>query len=348
MLKKLLVGALCGLTAFSTVNADELSELKEIVRKQQEELNKLNKKVERQQSVHNEALTHYIKNEVDRAIRARGTDLLTLGSNVENLTIKGDLRLRHQRRELDSAQTGQDLWRMRFRLGFVWKTNEGWEIGAGIATGSNGARSGRSTNQTLNSGGTAFETNDLNLDYAYAKHTWKHDGGRKSTLTLGQMKNPFVTTSAFWDGDLRPTGVAYQYMATGDSLNYFVTAGAFSVATLNGGTGNNDVRMYSLQAGVKTSDFIVAIAYHHLTEDFAEVQNSTRTTTVTSNAGLDNQYEIIDLYARYNFEAGEIKFGAYGQIAYNFGAKDNNSHVANISGEDDLSWVLGADATYGD
>ncbi len=88
------IAALSGFAMFSTpVFADD-ADVKELLLKQQKQIEALQQKVEKQQTVHNEALTHYIKNEIDRALEAKGSSLLTLGGNVENLTIKGDLRVR--------------------------------------------------------------------------------------------------------------------------------------------------------------------------------------------------------------------------------------------------------------
>ena len=184
------IAAICG---FCTVSSPAMAEdvsIKEMLLKQQQQIEALQNKIAKQEAVHNEALTHYIKNEVDRALADHSGSLLTLGSNVENLTFKGDLRVRWENADWDDnsnadangkAGKQQDRFRQRFRLGMLWKTNEGWEIGAGLATGGSSAIS---SNDTL-SESSAFETGNINLDYAYAKH--KFDGG--SSVTLGQHKN---------------------------------------------------------------------------------------------------------------------------------------------------------------
>lgn len=347
MFLKKIIATLCGLCLFSTVNADDLSELKKMLLKQQQEIQNLQKKVKEQESLHNDALSHYIKMEVKHALKNQNSNLLTLGNNIENLKVTGDFRLRYQRQETNNRSGGsgnesRDRLRLRFRLGFIWTTDEGWELGAGISTGGNGAGSGRSANQTLNSGGTVFETNDLNLDFAYAKHSWKHTG-RTSTLILGQMKNPFITSGGFWDSDLRPTGIAYQYKTTGEGTQYFLTAGAFTVAHLNSGRDTNDVTMYSAQAGLKAKRYLLAVAYHNVSDDFAKVQND-----VASSSAFQNKYQILDIYGEYKFKLSESKWTLFGQLAYNLGASDTNSHIAGLTDKEDLSWLLGVKTQFSD
>ena len=222
LIKKLsAIAAVAGFCTFSTpAVADETAELKAMLEKQQAQIEALSQKLEKQETVHNEALTHYIKNEVDRALADHSGSLLTLGSNVENLTFKGDLRVRFENRDRSNSDEERNRWRQRFRLGFNWKTSEGWEIGAGLATGGSDATS---TNDTY-SDGAAFQTGDIRLDYAYAKH--KFDNGL--SLTLGQHKNPYVNSDILFDSDARPVGLTANY--NNDGL--FATTGIRSITTM--------------------------------------------------------------------------------------------------------------------
>ena len=101
-----------------------------------------------------------------------GTSAITLANKaIDQVKIKGDLRVRYERRDTEYENSdddyARDRWRSRFRIGGVWKNKkEDWEVGAGLATGGSGATS---TNDTW-SDDEPFETGDIRLDYAYAKH----------------------------------------------------------------------------------------------------------------------------------------------------------------------------------
>ena len=327
LIKKLsAIAALSGFAMFATpAMADDAADVKELLLKQQKQIEALQKKVEKQETVHNEALTHYIKNEIDRALEAKGGNLLTLGgSHVENLKIKGDLRVRYEAREDESGNT-RDRFRQRFRLGFTWKTNEGWEIGAGFATGGSDATS---TNDTY-SEGSPFETGDLRLDYAYAKHKWENG----FNVTLGQHKNPFVSSKLLWDGDVRFVGVTANWMDK-DS-GFFVTGGAYVVQSYLSDTGDDaDANLYAAQVGIVNSGFTGALAYYHFDE-----QNSNN---VLSTG--DNEVSMASAYLEYAGKTDMFKYKFFGEYTMNFGADNSGTSQASGSPEsEDTAWVLGGE-----
>ena len=338
LIKKLsAIAALSGFAMFSTpVFADD-ADVKELLLKQQRQIEALQQKVEKQQTVHNEALTHYIKNEIDRALEAKGTSLLSLGSNVENLTIKGDLRVRYEAISYDNNNSegdSEDHFRQRFRLGFVWKTNEGWEIGAGLTTGheSGGASGGKgatSANDTY-SRGSAFNNGDIFLDYAYAKHKWSNG----FSLTLGQHKNPFVGTSILWDSDVRFVGATAQY---NDESGIFLTGGAYVVETFDSasaGGENDDAEMLALQVGIENSGFTVAGSYYHF--DSANTVDT---------LGLDKAYDLqmLSAYVEYAGKTDSFNYKVFGEYTVNIGADNADTQVEGNSEEEDTAWILGGE-----
>ena len=341
LIKKLsAIAAISGIcTLASTGFADETAELKELLLKQQKQLEALQQKVEKQQTVHNEALTHYIKNEIDRALEAKGSSLLSLGSNVENLTIKGDLRVRYE--NISAGNAGDlDHFRQRFRLGFLWKTNEGWEIGAGITTGhdaggnrnSSGAKSGTSANDTY-SRGSAFNNGDLYLDYAYAKHKWEN-----TSLTIGQHKNPFVSTNLLWDSDVRFVGVTGQWVSP-DS-GFFATGGAYVVETFDSATAeNDDANLLALQLGYEANGVTAALAYYH----FDSAATADTIDTNDSREG-DDQVKLVSAYLEYAGKTDSFKYKVYGEYTINVGADDStDSQITGTQESEDQGFVLGAE-----
>jgi len=223
----------------------------------------------------NEALA-----QTNKKIEAMDQELV-LGKGIEGLKLTGDLRVRYEARDQDfgnyaaseeDSSEDRARFRTRFRIGLTWTNpTESWETGAGLATGGD---DGRSSNDTWGETNT-FETGDIRLDYAYAKHKWTLCDGLPLGLTLGQQKNPFVTTYMLWDGDMRPTGVTLQL---GDPLGKeysgpFATVGAYDLlwgANLNGTNNDQDVFMYAGQVGYAyKSDGVNALAalgLYHVTK----------------------------------------------------------------------------------
>ena len=334
------IAAISGIcTLASTGFADDTAELKALLLKQQKQLEALQQKVEKQETVHNEALTHYIRNEIDRALEAKGSSLLSLGSNVENLTIKGDLRVRYEM--IDNDDSGnQDHFRQRFRLGFLWKTNEGWEIGAGLSTGHNdstntahgasGAKGGTSGNDTYSRGG-AFNNGDIYLDHAYAKHNWEN-----TSLTLGQHKNPFISSSILWDSDVRFVGVTGQW--TSPDSGFFATGGAYVVETFDDPEENDDANLLALQLGYETNGLTATLAYYHF-----DSAASNQTVVDPDRSGSDD-IKLLSAYLEYAGKTDSFKYKVFGEYTHNLGA--DNTSTAQAAGKqenEDVAYVLGAE-----
>jgi hypothetical protein len=246
---------------------------------------------------------------------------------IENLNIKGDLRVRYDYQDNDDGKDdAKDRLRARFRLGLVWQNPmENWTVAAGLATG---GLDGNTTNATY-SEEQIFETGDIRLDYAYAEH--KLDN---LTLIAGQHKNKFYSSMALWDGDVRPAGFTGQIKF--DSL--FVTAGYFQVRY----TGRDIARMAATQMGVDTGDLVAAIGYYDVNrvDEFLDVEN----------LDPDYKYQIIDFYTQCTIHTDSVSITPLAHIFYNAGAKGNPGQSVggeNLDPEDtaqNLGWLVGAKA----
>jgi hypothetical protein len=257
-----------------------------------------------------------------------------VNSAIEQLEIKGDLRVRYERRERsnpDDSYGATNRERARFRLGGVWKNkSEAWEAGAGLATG---GADGRSTNDTWGEE-FAFETGDIRLDYAYAKHKIED-----FSFTLGQQVNPFETSWLFWDGDLRPTGLTAQYNS---KIGAFATLGGYSVRYYQTTTQDTGL-LFAGQAGYKNKigdvKLLAAAGFQYTDGEF------------NNNEAKSPKYEfrIGDFYAKAGIPLGVVELSPYAQIWCNFGA-DGAVGTGQRGGtldpsEEDLGWILGLDAT---
>lgn len=219
---------------------------------------------------------------------------------VEQVRIKGDMRLRHQSdlfaddnpaqtyinfTELNRAggygksdnpflNTTEDRHRerMRLRLGIDAKVNEQVLVGTRLATGSSGDPV--STNQTL---GNTGRPNTILLEQAYLRYNmYDLDGYNRMTVWGGRMPNPWVSTDLVWDVDLNFEGVAATYrlrLGEEDGLadlantdqTLFLTLGAFPLQEVE--LSASDKWLLGAQLGGQwssdsQSNFTVALAYY--------------------------------------------------------------------------------------
>jgi hypothetical protein len=145
---------------------------------------------------------------------------------VQNIKLKGDLRLRYQYKHAKATndyKKDTNIGRIRARLGLEAKINEKLMAGIGIATGSGDPRS---TNITFGSYNTK---KSIVLDYGYAKYspfTWL-------TLVGGKMQladTLWMPTDLIWDSDITPEGAILQFnKSLGSNASLFFNTGALIV-----------------------------------------------------------------------------------------------------------------------
>ena len=147
----------------------------------------------------------YQQNEIED-LKSKKVKGMKFGKGISGLTLKGDARFRYEARERErqgKEDDSRDRYRIRLRIGGVWHNDDdNWEIGVGLATGETGTGSATSTNQSFSKSGV-FQTNDINLDFAYVKHSWEN-----VELTIGQHKNPWKATTTYivWGRRRPPSG----------------------------------------------------------------------------------------------------------------------------------------------
>ncbi len=309
----------------------ELQYLKQKVKSQQDHIDRL-------ESIIDASINEKVDAKVEEKMAsAEGSKIKLDNAFIDQLKIKGDLRVRFERRDRQEPSTStsddkaRDRLRTRFRIGAVWTNKaENWEIGAGLATGGSG---GTSTNDTWGES-SPFETGDIRLDYAYAKH--KMDN---FSFTLGQHKNPFVTSWLMWDGDLRFTGLTTQYKC--DS-GLFATVGGYGLVLYDD---DNTAMMYAGQVGYsnKVGDVNLTVAAGYQQYD------SVFSTAEAPNPDYD--FQIGDVIALAEIPLDKVKISPYAHIWSNFGADGlagEGQRGSDLVPEDeDLGWVAGVDAKFG-
>ncbi|OGV72184.1 MAG: hypothetical protein A3K19_32900 [Lentisphaerae bacterium RIFOXYB12_FULL_65_16] len=314
---------------------------------------------------------------------------LILGKGIDGLKLTGDLRVRYEQRDRhlnggpeDSSKGDQDRarFRSRLRLGGIWTNkDEGWEVGAGVATGEK--NDDRSTNDTWGHDSYIFEKGNLYLDYAYAKHTWTDPFGSETfsgpvSLTLGQQKNPLISTLVTWDGDINPAGFTAQY---GDPKGKeykgpFLTLGAYVLSYTATGQkidGDNqekwddNVWLYASQLGYAhksdSFDALGLIGCSHVTSTYRNIAaaawantNSSNPNTAWGGADSGYEYQVGEVYGEVKTSVSGIELKPYGHVAMNFGADGNMSQAKNNAtsttidpSHDNLAWMLGLDLKRG-
>ncbi len=236
--------------------------------------------------------------------------VVKLRKNGKSLELKGDLRIRGEQIKTDDESSEDDdevrQFRHRFRLGMMWNTTDGWQIGAGLATG---GTSPVSTNHTWN-GNDFWETGDIRLDYAYAIHSWG-----PTTVCLGQQVNPYKHAGLTFDADVRPTGVTVK----NNVGPAFVTSGAYSVRHV--GANEAEAALFAVQAGAKLGGnttqkgtklptVTLAAAFYYFNE---------AASTETQATG-DNNFHIVSLYWDVVVPIGVVELGLFGEASRNIGS----------------------------
>ena len=276
---------------------------------------------------------------------------------IDGLTLKGDARFRYERQERKrgtNPEETRDRQRVRLRLGGVWANlDDNWEIGIGIATGN---AESTSTNDTF-SDNDVFESGDLRLDYAYARHSWEY-----LDLVIGQQKNPWKDTTTFimWDGDIRPIGVTAKYAMEG----LFATGGIYDV--FHFGRDEADALLFAGQLGYKLAvddlEYIIALGYwwfNDATVDNGVPDNTLPPGVSTDNApgipdGIDDDFDfnVGDIYSHVKMKRDGVEVRLYGHYLQNFGAEGNPGSGqlgGNIDPEDnDQAYVFGVEGKVGD
>ncbi len=268
---------------------------------------------------------------IESPVKEEEKNNFQISRHIDSLKLKGDLRLRYEYRKRDESKN-RNRMRTRFRLGGTWvNSNENWEVAAGLATGDESATS---TNDTW-SDDSFFETGDIRLDYAYAKHTMN-----EFTFTAGQQKNPFETSWLLWDSDVRPAGFTANY----NRKSFFITAGGYDVIQY----GHNFGSLYAGQIGSNLNPgdlkIILALAYYSYEDGiFGEDE--------VDRPNPDYEFKIADLYVSVELPVDKIKFNVYGQFFNNFGADgDKGEGVLGSDldpSDESTGWVIGLDSKIG-
>ena len=185
---------------------------------------------------------------------------------LKDLKFSGDLRLRYEAFHLktnanNGYQPDRNRFRFRLRYGFEKKFSDELKVGFSMATGDKAVATGYngdpiSTNQTL---GNNFNFKNIWVEKAYATYTpeWVKVGPISGfETTVGKFNNPFEkgSTDLIWDRDLKPEGIYEKVDAKlldteSFDLKAYLTTGQL-VLSESGNTGTKDASLFAYQAGL--------------------------------------------------------------------------------------------------
>lgn len=216
---------------------------------------------------------------------------------VQNIKLKGDLRLRYQykhEKAVNDYAKDTHLGRVRARLGLEGKVNEKLMAGIGIATGSGDPRSTNISFGGYNSKKTVV------LDYAYGKYSpwsWLNLVGGKMLLDDALWR----PTDLIWDSDITPEGGVIQFSkGLGSNLTAFLNTGVLIVDT-DTSTDADAPMAYLVQPGISykfNDDLSLKGAFSfqgfnnvkdHVSSSYSSASNSGNTTAGTSRYQYDYQ-----------------------------------------------------------
>ncbi|GGJ82987.1 putative porin [Pseudomonas matsuisoli] len=247
---------------------------------------------------------------------------------------KGDIRLRHERVDVDGEGRAEDRQRIRARLGAYSEVTPQVDAGIRIATGS--SDDGRSTNQSLDG---YFEKKDLWLDQAYVDY--HPDALPGLNLIGGKMSQPWESMGdIIWDGDLNPEGAAATYSHDLGGAELFGSTGYYVLddgVDANGVQTRYDLSMYTGQAGVKfglgeaVKLTLGGSVYAFNNDNDASSLNDDGTLTVFEALGnTEDEFELYEAFAKADITGFVLPLSVYGQYVKNDKAS-----------EYDTAWLAG-------
>lgn len=235
-------GAATSATAAQTDVVEQVRQLRDLVNKQQEQINQLQGQSKSGAATMNDDQRKEILALIKDELKDR-----TLPDWVNNLKITGDFRFRTEWIERANTEANEiagvaqsreeTRQRIRARLGFFEQVNDEVTVGLQLITGGGtrgyGGADPVTANQTLGGDGNpGFEKKSVWFDLAYADYHPKAVPGLD--VYMGRVPNLFIepgNSEMIWSSDLRLDGMAAKYTKQlPDGLTLFANAGGFWVS----------------------------------------------------------------------------------------------------------------------
>lgn len=294
----------------------------------------------------------------EKAIKSR----IKISDAIENATLYGDIRVRHETRWAERHDAAVDYTRNRERykitLGLKTETDKGnWYSDLAFAMGSEG----RSDNATFGAG-TGITNGNAPKETLYVKRAMV---GFKPTewlaLEAGRIANPLYTTEMVWDKDLTFDGAAAKFNLKAGDAKIFLTGVAFQYkgdSKIYTGTATADAFTNEVvvgQAGFQVPfneklDAKAAISYYKYGNAGGNFGMAAGNAALGASTGRTaygtNNLEIVEVPAELTYKATDaIGVKLYGDWVINTDA-DKRAELAGDTTDakdDDTAWLLGAE-----
>jgi hypothetical protein len=218
---------------------------------------------------------------------------------VQNIKMKGDLRVRYQLNEKEGSVDRMRA-RLRLRLGAETRMADSFFAAFGFATGARKVvgtdvmdAEPRSTNHTFTD---MFSKPSLMVDYGFIEYA----PSSMVKLDMGKIRQPIWNpTDILWDTDLNPDGaaLALNYSALESKLNLFLINSYFILDELS--AVKSDPGIYTVQPGVSYKVFSnvnlkAACAVYRPNVKGAVLDNKSSTNSTNSAGGLKYEYNSVN------------------------------------------------------
>lgn len=320
--------------------ADELSDLRQMVENQYNELIKVQNRLIALEAVQKEQGVAVQRLESDNK---RGFAIPETLSWVENIKFYGDFRYRYEYIDWDTSagkNVDRDRNRIRARIGMKARVNDEFAFDLRVATGSSDPVS---TNQTLGAEDEKeFGSREIWLDRAYVTYTPASIEGL--TVLAGKFGTPFYRAGGnqlIWDDDLNPEGVAVQYTRKlSDNTSAFGNFGYMIVEENK--NGDYGLELYGIQGGLEHVFDDSTLTYGAGYFEYANTQGhavlgngaegNTTMSVPTGNfvfdpstgnpvAEMESQYvynyKLLEFFGDYTTKMGELPLELYGDYVVN-------------------------------
>ena len=343
------------LLAFSHVSvagADEISELRELIRAQNQQLQQLRQRLDELEAEQKQQ-SQQMETKISEAVKDKQVGALPDSLQwAEKVRISGDLRYRHE--HIDAEKVGSVRWkegrdrdRIRARLMIEAIVNDEWGLGFRLASGQRDILVDSSLdadmfpdpisgNQTLKQN---FSSKDIWIDLAY--FDWHPKAVPGLNVYGGKVKNPFYTVGKnelVWDHDLNPEGIASKYQwPIGKNDTIHINGGGFWVDESSGGV---DTSLWGVQGYLRHTignpDYILGgVSYWDYgnikgkVDNFGILAGNTADPTGTMWAG---DYDLLEVFSEYGTKFWGLPVAVFGSWVRNFVAV----------GDQDTGWLVGA------
>jgi uncharacterized coiled-coil protein SlyX len=272
---------------------------------------------------------------VDQRLEAKKSDF-AVPEWVKNMQIKGDFRYRHEWTDDETKTSDRNRDRIRARIGVYGKVDEEFDYGFRLASGND--ESPTSTNQDL---GDSFSKKELWLDLAYVDY---HPASVKGLNVYGgKIKNPYYTvgnSDLMFDTDVNPEGIAGKYVTkVSDTTELFAVAGGYYVTERDT---EAETSLWGFQGGVKydldkdQGQYITVGGGYY---DYGNLKGTALTFpspanffgNSTTDGGFAKDFNIVQAFAEYGFNYGNIPVRLFLDYDNNTAA-DNNDDNAYLAG----------------